>query len=189
MSKDFSSEVPLPISVLGKKSGVSKRDLTIILCHPKSGVQVRRAIRDSKKILYFKGIRLYECFVNKNGEKVNVKNSKQVHDFGQWLLDERYIILNKIVDKKKKEIARNKDPNPIFSPDGFYTWTQYAALLLNAGEQNGDSEDVMNVDFSKTSSNQRKRGKEEDDKISQKIEEDLGIKKKVSDKNSAQNLS
>jgi hypothetical protein len=184
MSKDFSNEVPLPISILGKKSGVSKRELTIILCHPKSGVQVRRAIRDSKKILYFKGIRLYECFISKNGEKVDVKNSKQVHEFGQWLLDERYIILNKIIDKQKKEIARNKDPNPIFSQDGFYTWTQYAALLLEDGDQSDDNGDVVNVDFSKTSSNIRKRGKNEDDKINQKIEKDLGIKKKDADKSS-----
>ena len=74
-------------------------------------------------------MRLYESFRNKQGQLIDTKNAKQVTEYGQWLLDEKYIVPNKIVDKKKRIIARNKAKNPTFTVDGMYTWTQFADFL------------------------------------------------------------
>ena len=183
--EDFEDdEVRIPISSLGKKNGMSKTELTRIICNPfnpKKGIKLRRALRGGNKIRYFLGKRLYECFVTKNGETVDVKNSKQIKDYGQWLLNEKYIVPNKVVDKKTKEIARNKTPNPIFSADGFYTWTQYAFNLVGAAEDAGDDGDVANVNFSteikNRSKKKKKNQKEENEETNSKIEKKLGLDK------------
>ena len=105
---------------------MSKTELTRIICNPfnpKKGIKLRRALRGCNKIRYFLGKRLYECFVTKNGEKVDVKNSKQIKDYGQWLLNEKYIVPNKVVDKSglptlartlEERISRKKNRVYIF---------------------------------------------------------------------------
>ena len=132
---------PFPISVLGKKEGaLSKKELAQLLCHPSKGVELRKVTRENRKVWYFKGVRLYESFRNKQGQPIDAKNAKQVTEYGQWLLDEKYIVPNKIVDMKKRIITRNKAKNPTFSMDGMYTWTQFADFLNmeNPGSEQHD---------------------------------------------------
>ena len=138
---DYES-APFPISVLGKKDGaLSKKELAKLLCHPSKGVELRKVTRENRKVWYFKGVRLYESFRNKQGQLIDTKNAKQVTEYGQWLLDEKYIVPNKRLDKNKRIIARNKAKNPTFTADGMYTWTQFADFLNSehpGSEQHND---------------------------------------------------
>ena len=72
VSQNDYESVPLPISVLGKKDGaLSEEELAKLLCHPRKGVELRKVTRENRKVWYFKGVRLYESFRNKQGQLID----------------------------------------------------------------------------------------------------------------------
>eukprot|EP00945_MAST-04E_sp_MAST-4E-sp1_P005689 g5689.t1 len=131
-------EVPIPLEALKTKSDGAREELVGVLAD-KNGVELRRANLEKKdgnfaKVAYFKGSRLFNSFKTKDGNTPNAKNTPQVLEYGQWLLDQRYIILCKISDKQKKilkQVTFAPAFAPTFEPSGFYVWTKHIKKLTS----------------------------------------------------------
>ena len=135
-------EVPIPLGALKNKSTGAREELVGVLAD-KNGVELRRAnlLRkdgSTAKVAYFKGSRLFNSFKTKDGNTPNMKNTPQILEYGQWLLDQHYIILCKISDKQNK-VLKQVEFAPAFSPkfevSGFYVWTKHIKRLTSSSSK------------------------------------------------------